>query len=190
MKLRLKDAQNYFAQKSFLIRCSIFFIFLSFIFAIWFFFIFDKFSNKLNQINQEIIILKKNKVLLNKLIKQKSENIIILLDLKKQIENLYPNDLDLNQILRIAHDSGLELINYGLPVEPKDKNTIEKVDNNLVPLSFKGNFHQILEFITKNLENKKLFKFEKINIIKLEDNVLKFDCVFNCTCPLKLGTPL
>jgi hypothetical protein len=173
---RLKEIELFFFRQSLLIRSAIILLLLSSIFFIWFLFIFNNFSNKLDQMDQEIIILKNNKILLTKLIKQKSENIEILFNLKKQIETLYPSDLELNQIINIANNAGLELINYGA----ENKNTIEKIDNNLVPLSFKGNFHQILEFLKKNLENKKLFKFEKINIIKFEDNVLKFDCIFNC----------
>ena len=173
--LKLKDLWLSFYQRSFLIRCSIILLLISSIIFIWFFFVFDNFSNKLDQVDQEIIILKNNKILLNKLIKQKAENIEIISNLKKQIKNLYPNNLELNQIINIANNVGLELINYGI----ENKNTMEKIDNSLVPLSFKGNFHQILEFLTKNLENKKLIKFEKINITKFQDNILKFDCIFN-----------
>lgn len=180
--LKLRDFELFFYQRSFLIRCSIILLLISSIFFIWFLFVFDNFSNKLDQIDQEIIILKNNKILLDKLIKQKAENIEIVFNLKKQIENLYPNDLELNQIINIANSAGLELINYGLSGQSGTENkiAIEKIDNSLVPLSFKGNFHQILEFLIKNLENKKLFKFEKINIIKFEDSILKFDCIFNC----------
>ncbi len=173
---RLRDLNLFFAKKSFLVKClTITFIF-SFIFLIWFFFVFDNFSNKLEQMDQEIVILKNNKILLLQLIKQKSENSEIVFDLKNQIEKLYPNDLNLNQILNIATTSGLELINYGT----QNNNKLEKIDDNLIPLSFKGTFHQILDFLTKIFENKKLFKFEKINIMKLQDNILKFECIFNC----------
>lgn len=173
--LRLKNLQLIFFKRSFLIRCLFIFLFFCFVFLIWFFFVFDKFSNKLEHINQEIVILKNNKKLLTKLIKEKFKNIETAYNLKNKIESLYPHDFELNKILSIANITGLELINYST----ENNNTIEKINNNLIPLSFKGNFNEILEFLTKILENKKILKIEKMHIIKFQDKLLKLDCIFN-----------
>lgn len=173
---KLKDFFYDFLNKSLLIKCFTLIFIISLIFFAWFFFVFDKLSNKIDQINNEIVILKQNKILLDKLIKQKSQNIQIVSKLKEQIKNKFTNDLDLNKILFAANAAGLELLNYGLRADDKKFESL----CNQIPLSFKGTFQQILQFLTKIFDNKKLFKFEKININKLEGNQLKFDCIIDC----------
>lgn len=145
----------------------------------WFVLFYQKLTDEIVQISNDIVQLKKKEELISNLKREIKDVEINTNYLNNKLENALNLKIEeinnnIDSIIQCANSSDL-LILYCSAEEKINKLLYSK---SLISFNIKGNFFQLIEFLKKLSVLKKLIKCKKITVNRISELELQIDCVY------------